>query len=171
MYIAGFSQGGVLAGSFAASWQSKLSVVTQGSVFAALQSATAGGVGSTVVISATSVGGDTSVLFLQQVCSAIDSVPAGSIEQTLVLAITKCYKQCEPLSLATRKNMQNVWNTSIENATPAVAATANIAQNVHQFIASGDVWKRSARAVQDRRGPQHRQQHRPQHRQSLLRNM
>jgi hypothetical protein len=151
MYMAGFSQGGVLAGSFAASWQSTMPVVAQGSLFAALQSAAAGGVGSTVVISAASVGSTSSVLFLQQACSAIDSVPAGSMEQTLVLAITKCYKQCESLSLATRKDMQNVWKTAIENATPAVAATANMAQNVHQFIASGHAWKRSARAVQDAR--------------------
>jgi hypothetical protein len=151
MYIAGFSQGGVLAGSFAASWQSTMPFVAQGSLFAALQSAAAGGVGSTVVISAASVGSTSSVLLLQQACSAIDSVPAGSIGQALVLAIYKCYKQCESLSLATREDMQNVWKTAIENATPAVAATANMAQNVHQFMASGDVWKRSAQAVQDAR--------------------
>ena len=86
-----------------------------------------------------------------------------------MLAIYNCYKQCESLSLTTRKNMQNVWKTTIENATPVVAAaTANMAQNLHQFIASGDVWKRSARAVQDARRAATQPQHRPQHRQSML---
>lgn len=78
LYITGFAQGGVLAGSFAASWQSTMPLMAQGSLFAALQSAAAGVVGSTVVISAASVGSTSSVLFLQQACSAIDSVPAGS---------------------------------------------------------------------------------------------
>ena len=94
MYIAGFSQGGVLAGSFAASWQSTMPFVAQGSLFAALQSAAAGGVGSTVVISAASVGSTskcaafaTSLLGYRQCASRLIGADARACNLQLLQAV------------------------------------------------------------------------------------
>jgi hypothetical protein len=122
LYIAGFSSGGVLANSFAASWQSTMPLVAQGSLFALLQSAAAGGIGSSVVISAAAVGSTSGMLVIEQTCSAIDNVPAGSAEEALVRIIVKAYATFEPLSEATRRALQGAWKYTIETATYAIAA-------------------------------------------------
>ena len=122
LYIAGFSSGGVLANSFAAAWQSALPLVAQGSIFALLQSAAAGGSGSSVMISAAAVGSTSGMLAMEQICSVIDNVPAASAEETLVRIFFKAYATLEPLSEVAQRGLQDAWKATIDTATYAVAA-------------------------------------------------
>lgn len=120
MYITGFSSGGVLANSFAASWQSTMPLVAQGSLFALLQSAAVGGVGSTVVISAAAIGSTSGMLVMERTCSAIDNVPAGSAEAALVRTLVTVYAQLQPLSQAVQQGLQDTWKVAIATATDAI---------------------------------------------------
>ena len=148
LYILGFSSGGVLANSFAASWQSTMPLVAQGSLFAALQSAAASGMGSTVMISAAAVGSTSGALLMQQTCSAIDNVPAGSAEQALVLLIVKVYTQLSPLSQAARDGLQDAWKTTLELATRAVAVAANATNSLSESYRGGDLMQHAAKAME-----------------------
>ena len=149
LYILGFSSGGVLGNSFAASWQSTMPLVAQGSLFAALQSAAASGVGSTVMISAAAVGSTSGALLMQQTCSAIDNVPAGSAEQALVLLFVKVYTQLSPLSQAARDGLQDTWKTTLELATRTVAVATNATTSLSESYRSGNLMQHAVKAMED----------------------
>ena len=91
LYIIGFSSEGVLAGSFAASWQAVMPIIARGSLFSLLQSTAAGGMGSAALISSAVIGSTAGVLLLEKTCPAIDKIPAGSVEQSLVDTIANMY--------------------------------------------------------------------------------
>lgn len=147
MYILGFSAGGVLANSFASSWQSTMPLVAQGSLFAALQSAAASGVGSTAMISAAAVGSTSGALLMQQTCSAIDNVPADSAEQAVVLLFVKVYTQLSPLSQAAREKLQDTWKATLEIATRALELATRT--NATNSLSIGNLMQHAAEAVQD----------------------
>ena len=141
MYIAGFSSGGVLANSFAASWQSTMPLVAQGSLFALLQSAAAGGVGSTVVISAAAIGSTSGMLVMERTCSAIDNVPAGSAEAALVRTLVTVYAQLQPLSQAVQQGLQDTWKVAIATATDAVIAAHSARTSVAKSMTGHTLYR------------------------------
>lgn len=149
MYIVGFSSGGVLANSFAASWQATMPIIAQGSLFALLQSAAASGIGSSIMITAAAVGSTSGLLLMQQTCSAIDNVPAGSAEQALVLLFVKVYTQLSPLSQTARDGLQDTWTTTLEIATRTVAIAGNATNTLSESYRGGDLWQHAVKAIND----------------------
>ena len=75
----------------AASWQAVMPIIARGSLFSLLQSTAGGGVASAAFISSAVIGSIAGALLLEKMCSAIDDVPAGSVEQSLVDTIAKLY--------------------------------------------------------------------------------
>jgi Interferon-induced 6-16 family len=75
---AGFCHGGVSANSFAAAWQSTMPLVTQGSLFATLQSIAMGGVGVKVGLSGAALGVGTALMFINEFCFIVDETSPDS---------------------------------------------------------------------------------------------
>ena len=117
MYIIGLSPEGVIADSFAAAWQSTMPLVAKGSLFALLQSAATGGVGSEVVISGASIGIAAGAMVMEKTCRAIDNVPPFSAEEGLVNILVEVYQQLALLPKGEQQDLQDIKKATIQNAT------------------------------------------------------
>eukprot|EP00286_Rhodomonas_abbreviata_P004806 CAMPEP_0181316792 /NCGR_PEP_ID=MMETSP1101-20121128/16085_1 /TAXON_ID=46948 /ORGANISM="Rhodomonas abbreviata, Strain Caron Lab Isolate" /LENGTH=252 /DNA_ID=CAMNT_0023424065 /DNA_START=111 /DNA_END=869 /DNA_ORIENTATION=+ len=85
--IAGFSEAGVAAESFAAAWQSTMPLVAKGSLFAVLQSAAMAGVGEGAIVSAAALGGAVGAGLISTICKGVDSVTPGSLGDKIVVLV------------------------------------------------------------------------------------
>jgi len=80
----GFGAAGVTKGSFAAAWQSTMSVVGKGSLFALLQSTAASGVGFKATVTGAAVGSVAAAQFLHSFCRFVDETADDSLRGVLL---------------------------------------------------------------------------------------
>ena len=76
--LLGFTAAGVAGGSFASWWQSNLSMILAGSMFATLQSIAMAGAGPGVIALGSSLGAATQAAFVEDICARVDAVDPDS---------------------------------------------------------------------------------------------
>eukprot|EP00286_Rhodomonas_abbreviata_P016970 CAMPEP_0181323416 /NCGR_PEP_ID=MMETSP1101-20121128/19774_1 /TAXON_ID=46948 /ORGANISM="Rhodomonas abbreviata, Strain Caron Lab Isolate" /LENGTH=264 /DNA_ID=CAMNT_0023431443 /DNA_START=180 /DNA_END=971 /DNA_ORIENTATION=+ len=95
MEMAGFSTIGPEAGSWAAAWQSTMPHVTEGSLFAELQSAAMAGVGTKTTLSGALFGGVVGATLITRICTAVDTVKPDSPEAKVVTIVYNAVRSAD----------------------------------------------------------------------------
>lgn len=146
MCAAGFCPVGVASSSIASWWQSTMPLISQGSLFAALQSAAMAGAGAHTIISGAVVGGAAGASYLQAICEYVDKTDeestqgkafevTHSVVTTAIEAKNAAQQQCSESetctavvnAAATAKDgvttaFSSMWNSASKAAAEAAAS-------------------------------------------------
>ena len=91
--VLGFTSTGVAGASFASWWQSSMSVISSGSIFATLQSIAMTGAGPSVIVVGGTLAAAPTALFVKTVCTRVDSVDPDSMAgNSVALAVAAVRK-------------------------------------------------------------------------------
>mmetsp|Transcript_2308 Transcript_2308/g.3246 ORF Transcript_2308/g.3246 Transcript_2308/m.3246 type:complete len:197 (-) Transcript_2308:1543-2133(-) len=91
--ILGFTQAGIMSGSFAAWWQSTMPLIASGTLFATLQSIAMTTTGMGTVVIGSTLGGASSAVHLKNLCQVIDSIDKDSTAGFIISSTMKAVRK------------------------------------------------------------------------------